>query len=252
MLNIIADKCNHLLSNFPDASDVAYYLDNRLSKDTQNKFNLGYFPNSSNINVLIREVGDNPLWEADLLRKFEIDDSVSPREIIRPYFEHHPLVIPYKDIYGRIVGLMSRTLLSEEEMKSQRTMKYLNTSFLKGNHLFGIFEAKNSILENDCVYIVEGQFDVMSAHENGMKNIVALGSANMTPYQLAMICRYTKNIFLLLDNDQAGEKGRKLIIDKFGTFANITNFYVSDLYKDLDEYLKDNKGFPTLFLKNNQ
>jgi DNA primase len=56
-------------------------------------------------------------------------------------------------------------------------------------------------------------------------------------YQFSVISRYSNNIFLLLDNDEAGEKGRKLIISKFGEKANIRNFYVPDEYKDIDEYI---------------
>jgi DNA primase len=52
------------------------------------------------------------------------------------------------------------------------------------------------------------------------------------------LLRYTNNIVLLLDNDEAGEKGRNLIINKFGKFANIQNMYIPPSYKDIDEYIK--------------
>ena len=76
--------------------------------------------------------------------------------------------------------------------------------------------------------------------EGGIKNIVALGGSNMTHYQFSIINRYTNNIFLLLDNDEAGEKGRKRIIELFGKHANIRNFYVPEPYKDIDEFLSNN------------
>jgi len=118
--------------------------------------------------------------------------------------------------------------------------KYKNTSetnaFKKGNLLFGLYENKQSIIEKDCVYIVEGQFDVIKAVEKGFTNIVALGNSHMTSYQFSVISRYTDNIFLLLDNDEAGEKGRKRIVEKFGKLANIQNFYLPESYKDIDEY----------------
>jgi DNA primase len=73
--------------------------------------------------------------------------------------------------------------------------------------------------------------------EIGFRNIVALGTSSMTPYQFSVISRYSNNMFLLLDNDFSGQKGRKRIISKFGHMANIRNFYLSDDFKDIDEYI---------------
>jgi DNA primase len=99
-----------------------------------------------------------------------------------------------------------------------------------------LYENKQHIIDQNCVYVVEGQFDVIKAVEKGFKNIVALGTSNMNSYQFSVISRYTDNIFLLLDNDEAGEKGRKSAISKFGKLANIQNFYLPESYKDIDEY----------------
>jgi len=131
-------------------------------------------------------------------------------------------------------------------MKNKKISKYKNSSekhnpkFKKGNHLFGLFENKKNIMEKNCVFVVEGQFDVIKAYEKGFNNVVALSNSNMTQYQISLITRYTDNIFLLLDNDEAGEKGRKRIVDMFGKYANINNFYLPMEYKDIDEYLTNN------------
>ena len=90
------------------------------------------------------------------------------------------------------------------------------------------------------MYIVEGQFDVIKSYEAGLNNVVALGNSNMSYNQFCLITRYTDNIFLLLDNDEAGEKGRKRIIDCFSKFANIRNFFLPDPYKDIDEFFSNN------------
>jgi DNA primase len=148
--------------------------------------------------------------------------------------------MPFNDAYGSPVAIVGRTLLSDDERKSQKISKYKNTVFQKGNFIFGLFENKNYILNDNSVFIVEGQFDVIKANEKGLNNIVALGNSNMTNYQFSVISRYTNNMFLLLDNDEAGEKGRKRIIDKFGNFANIQNFYLPNDYKDIDDYLTHN------------
>jgi DNA primase len=88
------------------------------------------------------------------------------------------------------------------------------------------------------VFLVEGQIDVIKAKEKGFDNILGIGSASLSIHQLSLITRYTSNIFLLLDSDEAGQKGRKRIIDKFSKYANIQNFYLPNGYKDIDDYLK--------------
>jgi DNA primase len=241
MLDKIIESCQFLLKNFPEAQDCKSYLDNRLSKESQDNFQFGYFPTLNKIKVLTDLIGENTLRDMKLFYSKNLEDSFGPRQINFSYFDNYPLIMPFKDAYGKIVGIVGRTDLSENERQNKNIAKYKNTAFKKGNYLFGLFENKQSIIEQNCVYIVEGQFDVIKANEKGFKNIVALGSAGMTIYQLSVISRYTNNIFLLLDNDEAGEKGRKCIIDKFGKLVNIRNFYLPDGYKDIDEYLSSNK-----------
>jgi DNA primase len=78
---------------------------------------------------------------------------------------------------------------------------------------------------------------MIKADEYGLDNVVSIGSASLSDYQFSLITRYTDNIHLLLDNDEAGERGRKRIMDRFKQYANIINFYLPQEYKDVDEYL---------------
>lgn len=245
----IADTCHYLLRNFPGADEFRSYLDARLNEESQKKFKVGYFPGSKYIDILTREVGEDVLLDLQLLYKYDIADSLFPRQVNVCYFEHHPLIIPYRNVQGDIIAFIGRTLLPEDKRKELKLIKYKNTVFKKGHHLFGLYEAKHSILESDAVYVVEGQFDVIKAHEVGFTNVVALGNSQMTPYQFSLLSRYTKNINLLLDNDEAGDKGRKSAKDKFGRFANIKDWYVPDPYKDLDECIKENQVRPILRIK---
>ncbi len=240
MLHQIIESCQFLLHNFPGAEETKTYLDGRLDEKTQKLFSFGFYPSASSLTLLTSLVGEDALKEHKLLFHREVTDSLFPRTLSISYFEDYPLVLPFKNVYGETVAIVGRTLLSDKERKDKGIPKYKNTVFTKGNHLFGLFENKEAILENDLVFIVEGQFDVIKAVQKGMKNIVALGSSNMTLQQLALITRYTNNIVLLLDNDEAGEKGRDKIMEKFGSMANIQNFYLPDLYKDIDEYLSEN------------
>ncbi len=237
MFDKITNACQYLLENYPEAEICRNYLGSRLDSESQKKFQFGYFPNVQNIQALISLVGEELLKECGLLYSRNIEDSLCPRQINFSFFEDHPLVLPFKDTYGNVVALVGRTLLDD---KDRKVFKYKNTEFTKGNYVFGLFENKRDIIQQNCVYVVEGQFDVIKSVEKGFKNIVALGSSNMTSYQLSVISRYTNNIFLLLDNDEAGQKGRKRIIDKFGALANIRNFYLPDNVKDIDEYLHHN------------
>jgi DNA primase catalytic core len=252
MLEKITQACKYLLHNFPGAEPVKEYLNSRLTLESQEKFQFGYYPSWNELSILTDIVGENTLKKAELIYYKNIEDSLSPRTIPFSHFDEYPLIMPYRDAYGKVVGLVARTLMSEPERKLADISKYRNTknNFKKGNYLFGLYENKKEIINRNQVYIVEGQFDVIKACERGIKNIVAIGNSTMTAYQFSVISRYANNINLLLDNDLAGEKGRKSIVTKFGKFANIQNFYIPEIYKDIDEYLThcENEN-PSFFTK---
>lgn len=240
MLEKIVESCHFLLKNYPGARSSKEYLDSRLNEKSQDLFQFGYFPGIQNMSLLSDLVGEESLRKEKLFFTREIEDSLFPRKVKTSYFEEYPLVMPFRDTYGQVVGLVGRTLISEEERKKTNISKYKNTQessiFKKSNLLFGLYENKQSIIDLGCVFIVEGQFDVIKAVEKGLKNIVALGTSSMSLYQFSVISRYTNNIKLLLDNDKSGHEGRQRIIRKFGKLANITNFYLPEEYKDIDEY----------------
>jgi DNA primase len=240
MLEKIVESCQFLLNNFPEAQECRDYLDSRINKTSQEMFQFGYFPNISNISVLTSLISEEDLYSTKLLYNKDVEDSFYPRTFLFSFFDNYPLIMPYKSAYGEIVALVGRTLLSEEERSKEGIAKYKNTVFQKRNYLFGLYENKRNIIQQDSVYIVEGQFDVIKSVESGFRNIVALGNSNMTYYQFSIISRYTNNIFLLLDNDEAGERGRRRIVERFGKYANIRNFYLPKEYKDIDEFLSHN------------
>jgi DNA primase catalytic core len=241
MLNKIVESCRYLLNNYSEAQDCKNYLDSRLSAQSQELFEFGYFPNLNNIDSLVSLVGENSLLENNLLYTRDIEDSLFPRKIKFSFFEYHPLIMPYKDVYGNVIALIGRSLLSDSERSKNKIFKYKNTPFNKSKHLFGLFENKKDILEKGCVFIVEGQFDVIKAVQHGFKNVVCLGGSDMSAAQFALITRYTNNLCILLDNDEAGNKARKKISEKYGDHAYITNFYLPEPYKDIDEFLSSNK-----------
>jgi DNA primase len=238
MYESITEACQYLLHNYPGAESIREYLNSRLKAETQLLFKFGYFPTIDEMHLLTDLVSEELLIKLKILWPKNIEDSLGPRTINFCHFDHYPLIMPFHNSYGNEAGLVGRTLLSSEEMKKIKIPKYKNTTpFKKGNYLFGLWHNKQEIIDQNIVYIVEGQFDVMKAMERGIKNIVAIGSATMTSYQFSIISRYANNIIMLLDNDDAGVKGRKSTINKFGKFANIQNWYIPENYKDIDEYL---------------
>lgn len=247
-LKTIVEHCSYLLNNSPAAEKHANYLNTRLNKEMQEKFGFGYFPGTEYLHLLTDVVGEDTLKGLGLLYEKEIQDCAYPRKVFFDYFEDQQLVMPYKDVYGNIIALVGRSLLNDDEREKQEVEKYKNTRFTKGNHLFGLYESKETILRLGYVYVVEGQFDVIKAFEKGITNIVALGSSSMTTFQLALLSRYTNNILLLLDNDEPGERGRRAIIDKYGAYDCFQNVYLPSGYKDIDEYLKENDADSMSFL----
>lgn len=241
MLQKIVDACRYLLNNYEEAQSCKDYLNTRLDTDSQEKYQFGYFPSVKYIDTLISMVGEDLLIENKLLYHRDIEDSLFPRRIKVSFLEEFPLIMPYKDVYGNVVALVGRSLLPDQERSKKEIPKYKNTKFNKSNHLYSLYENKKSILDKGCVFVVEGQFDAIKASQYGMNNIVSLGGADMSISQFSLITRYTNNIHLLLDNDDAGNKGRKKIKEKYSSFANITNFYLPSPYKDIDEYLSENK-----------
>lgn len=242
MYEKIVESCRFLLNNFPEAREAKDYLNSRLNSKSQEMFQFGYFPDIESFSALTDLVDDQVLRDANLLYSRTIEDSLFPRTINSSYFEGFPLVMPFRDAHGNIVAMVGRSLLNDKERAIKKINKYRNTTpFKKGQCLFGLYENKQSILEQDLVYVVEGQFDIIKAREIGMTNVVALGTSNMTPYQFSIISRYTSNIILLLDNDEAGQKGRELAVKKFGKLANIQNFYIPEGNNDIDEYITKEK-----------
>lgn len=232
--------CRDLLLNFPGASSVADYANKRLSKSGQEKFSFGYFPTHKNLQTLVTMVGEERLQELDLIYNKIIQDGVSSRSIFRSIMENHNLIMPYRDAYGNVIALVGRAVIGDEQRKRIDIPKYKNTSFAKGSHLFGLYEAKESIIKNNLAYVVEGQFDCISASDKGLTNVVALGSSGMSFEQFALLLRYTNNIILMLDNDEAGKIGTERIIKLYHKHANIKKAILPNGYKDIDEYLSDN------------
>jgi len=115
------------------------------------------------------------------------------------------VMFPIHSISGRVLGFGGRTLLSDKKVA-----KYLNSPespiYHKSDVLYGIYQAKSSIIKNDTCYLVEGYTDVISLHQSGIENVVASSGTALTKGQINLIKRFTPNITVLYDGDAAGIK----------------------------------------------
>jgi DNA primase len=117
---------------------------------------------------------------------------------------------------GRVIGFGARKLYDDDPMG-----KYINSPetsiYVKSRVLFGIFQAKNAIIDQDSAILVEGYADLISVYQAGIQNVVASSGTALTPEQIQLVGRYTKNIILVYDADSAGSiammRGVDLVIE---------------------------------------
>jgi DNA primase len=234
-LETIITACQDLLATFEPAQQVQEYLDKRLSREAQETWRFGYFPPNEHLNVLSSIVGEEALQKNDLI----YDRRMAEGSKRCSTMAKHNMVLPYCDQYGEVIGIVGRTILSEEERKRREIAKYKNTHFSKGKYLFGLDKAKSAIVREGEAVVVEGQFDTIFAHSKGICNVVAIGASNLTFEQFALLYRYTDNVVMLLDDDKAGVAGAEKAVKDFGEIANVRRGSLPAGVKDLDEYLKE-------------
>lgn len=117
------------------------------------------------------------------------------------------VIFPWHNISSRVIAFGARVL---DSRSNGIVKKYVNSSdsciYTKGKELYGLFQAKRSIAEEEMVYVVEGYMDVISMHQYGIKNVVANSGTTMTIAQAQLLKRFTKNATLMYDSDSAGIK----------------------------------------------
>jgi len=117
------------------------------------------------------------------------------------------IMFPIEDIVGKPIGFGGR-IISERSGTARQNAKYINTPetrvYSKSKNIYRIHQAKNHIVKNDEVLIVEGYTDVMALHQSGILNAVASLGTALTSEQIKILGRFTKNIILVFDSDQAG------------------------------------------------
>ncbi|WP_343570828.1 DNA primase [Sphingobacterium sp.] len=177
-----------------------YFKERGYREDIIKKFELGYSPEEWTALVDKAQVaGFHPDYLAASGLAIERDDkSLYDRFRGRVMFPIHNLT-------GRVIGFGGRTLKTDKKVA-----KYVNSPeseiYHKSDVLYGLNFAKKAIMEEDNCYLVEGYADVLSVHQAGVENVVSSSGTSLTTGQIKLISRFTKNVTILYDGDEAGIK----------------------------------------------
>ena len=182
------------------AIGLQYFQSRGLEDETIRKYGLGWAPKSkSAFTEAAREAGFKKefLVETGLCAAWE-DGSLHDRFYDRVMF-------PIHSVSGRVIAFGGRTLLTD---KSATVAKYVNSKeseiYVKSRSLYGIWFAKTEIAKQQKCYLVEGYLDVLSMHQLGISNTVASSGTSLTEEQIRLIKRFTENITVIYDGDNAG------------------------------------------------
>lgn len=115
------------------------------------------------------------------------------------------VTFPVHNLSGRVIAFGARILAKD---KTKEQAKYINSPeteiYHKSKVLYGIYQAKNAIRQADQCYLVEGYTDVISMHQAGVENVVAASGTALTEEQVKLIRRFTDNVTVVFDGDDAG------------------------------------------------
>jgi DNA primase len=192
-----------MLMEHPDGSvGLRYFRERGFRDDIIKKFQLGY---SLDDRDAMYQAATKAGYKKEFLEKTGLviayeNGSVADRFRGRVMF-------PVHTISGKVIAFGGRILAKE---KDKHTAKYVNSPeseiYHKSNELYGIYFAKNSMVQAKRCYLVEGYTDVISMHQAGIENVVASSGTALTQGQIRLIHRFTENITVLYDGDEAGIK----------------------------------------------
>jgi len=225
-------------SQLQNSSEAQSYLKEKrkLTDQLIEQFGIWYAPDKNyELIQLLRSKGftDNDLLEASLAKKG------ATWEIFA--FFRNRITFPIFDIMGNVVGFSARVLKPED------SPKYLNSAehkaFEKSKILYGLNFAKNGIKEHQKIIIVEWQMDVLGLAKLGIPIGVATSWTSLTDEHVKILKRYTENIYLMFDNDNAGQQATQRALKLFyqqNIFPKIIS--IPQPRKDIDEISNEENG----------
>ncbi|SDZ93403.1 DNA primase [Flavobacterium gillisiae] len=227
------------------AIGLSYFKERGFTNETIEKFSLGYSPEAWD--AFTKEA----LGKGYKLEFLESTGLTIARED-RPFDRFKSRVMfPIQSMSGRVLGFGGRILTNDK-----KAAKYLNSPeseiYHKSKVLYGIYQAKQSIAKLNNCFLVEGYTDVIQFNQSGIENVVASSGTALTPDQIRLINRLTKNITVLFDGDAAGlrasvrgidlilEEGMNVKVCTFPDGEDPDSFAKKTSHDDLVAYLENN------------
>ncbi|WP_283637289.1 DNA primase [Aquaticitalea lipolytica] len=227
------------------AIGLSYFKERGFTNDTIKTYNLGYSLDEW------QAFTDEALGKGYQLEFLEKTGLTIVKEDKRFDRFKGRVMFPIHSMSGRILGFGGRILAADK-----KAAKYVNSPesevYHKSKVLYGLFHAKQSIAKEDNCFLVEGYTDVIQFHQTGIKNVVASSGTALTPEQIRLINRLTKNITVLFDGDAAGirasirgidlilEQGLNVKVVMFPNGEDPDSFAKQNTLEELSSYLEDN------------
>lgn len=202
----------HFEYNLTDTADgqnigLTYFRERGINDWAVKRFHLGYaLDKRDDLLSAAKSAGYN--------EKYLVDTGLcgkSERGTLYDRFKAR-VIYPVFTISGKVVAFGGRTLSSSKEIA-----KYINSPesliYSKSRELYGLYQAKQSIVKKDKCILVEGYMDVISMHQQGIENVVASSGTSLTQGQIRLIHRFTENVTVIYDSDPAGIKASLRGID---------------------------------------
>ena len=200
-----------MLKNDPDGIAIGrqYFRSRGIRDDIIEKFSLGYaLPKRDALALAAQKAG----YQAEFLIKTGLcipkdnksKESWNQGEPLADRYAGR-VIFPWLNVSGKVVAFGGRLLDARTKGVQQ---KYVNSPdseiYHKDHELYGLYQAKKAIAKEDRVYMVEGYTDVIAMHQCGIENVVANSGTALSVYQIKLLRRFTQNITLLYDGDEAG------------------------------------------------
>ena len=228
------------------AIGLSYFKERGFTSDIIKKFGLGFSPEGWD--VFTKEA----LGQGFKLEYLEKTGLTIPKEDGRHFDRFKGRVMfPIHSMSGRVLGFGGRILTNDKKVA-----KYVNSPeseiYHKSKVLYGIFYAKQAIAKQDNCFLCEGYTDVIQLHQAGIENVVASSGTALTPDQIRLVNRLTKNITVLFDGDAAGlrasirgidlilEEGMNVKVCTFPEGEDPDSFAKKTPHDDLLKYLAEN------------
>ena len=227
------------------AIGYSYFKERGFTNETIKKFSLGYSPEAWD--AFTKEA----IGKGYKLEFLESTGLTIPRDD-RPFDRFKGRVMfPIQSMSGRVLGFGGRILTNDK-----KAAKYLNSPesdiYHKSKVLYGIYQAKQAIAKQNNCFLVEGYTDVIQFNQTGIENVVSSSGTALTPDQIRLINRLTKNVTVLFDGDAAGlrasirgidlilEEGMNVRVCEFPDGGDPDSFAKKTPYEDLVVYLEEN------------